>query len=150
MEQQPIVTRKTLQIVVYAVVFLLFALALLFIVRLFKKQAGKSGGGSATNPDGTPSYIPSTVDQSYIERIAEMIYAIHKEEDYSGFSSKRCEVAMNILGMRDEEVSVLSILLQRNSKLRLGATIGRWKGDGCFTSWFGGDIEKLQNKVKNY
>jgi hypothetical protein len=150
MDQQPIVTRKTLQIVVYAVIFLLFALALLFIIRLFKKQAGKSSSGSGVNSDGTPSYIPSTVDQSYIERIAEMIYDIHKEEDYSGFSSERCEVAMNILGMRDEEISVLSILLQRNSKLRLGATIGRWKGDGCFTSWFGGEIEKLQNKVKNY
>jgi hypothetical protein len=134
---------------VYAALALLFALAALWIVGKFKKLSAKSNS-SDTNGDGSPVWIPSTVDQSYIERIAQMVGEVEREQDFSGFSSPRCEITQNILGMRDEEISALSILLQQKFQLRLGATIGRWKGDGCFTSWLGGDIEKLQSKIKNY
>jgi hypothetical protein len=152
MNPQPIISRKTIQVVVYGAIFLAFALATLWIIRLFKKQAAGIGGGNTNgvNPNGTPAWIPPTVDQSYIQRIADMIVDIQKDEDFSGYSSERCEVTNNILGMRDEEVSALSIMLQQKYQVRLGATIGRWKGDGCFTSWFGGELDKLQTKVKNY
>ena len=147
----PLITRRTWRIVIIALVVLTLVMVALWVIRYARKALGANGKGqNGTNGDGTPTYIPVSVDQSYIERIATLIYGIQKEEDFSGYSAERCEASNNILGMRDEEVAVLSIMLQQKYQMRLGATIGRWKGDGCFTSWMGGEIEKLQNKVKNY
>jgi hypothetical protein len=147
-----LISRNTWRIVIIALILLVLILAALWIVRYARNSFASNGGGKGSNakPDGTPASIPTSVDQSYIERIVQLVYQVNKEEEYAGYSEKRCEITNNILGMRDEELAVLSILLQQKYQLRLGATIGRWKGDGCFTSWLGGDIEKLQNKVKNY
>jgi hypothetical protein len=149
--QEPLITRRSWRMIILMLAGLTVILIALWVVRYARNAfAPTRKGKSDTKPDGTPTYIPSSVDQSYIERMTLMVYEVNKGEDYSGFSSNRCEISNNILGMRDEEIAALSIMLQQKYQLRLGATIGRWKGDGCFTSWLGGEIDKLKNKLKNY
>jgi hypothetical protein len=148
---EPLITRRSWRIIILLLAGLTVILLALWVIRYARNAFAPAGKGrSDTKPDGTPTYIPSSVDQSYIERMTLMVYEVNKGEEYSGFSSKRCEISNNILGMRDEEVAALSIMLQQKYQLRLGAAIGRWKGDGCFSSWLGGEIDKLKNKVKNY
>lgn len=81
---EPLINRRTWRIVIILLVVLVLVMVALWVIRYARSSFGGTGKGSpGTNPDGTPTYIPPSVDQSYIDRISLMVYEVNKEEDYS-------------------------------------------------------------------
>ena len=151
--QSPLINRSTIKIIVYSIIGFALIMLALWVVRIAKntlsKGKGTTGGNGSntTNSDGTLQ-VPSTVDMSYIERIAQMIWSIQQDEDFGGYSGDRCEVSNNVKSMRPDELTALSLYMQQQYQMRLGAAIGRWNGDGCIP-FLAGDIAEIKAKVRN-
>jgi hypothetical protein len=151
----PLISRNTWRVVVYATIILVLALLAFWVIRKFKTifqadDTRKSSNSTTTRPDGTPASVPTNVDLSYVERIAQLVVEIDDEQDYGWYSGKRCEASNNIGIMRPEELAAVSGLLRPRKRIGLGALVARWDDDGCSYIGLAGDIDKIKAKTRNY
>jgi len=144
-------TQKALiRVGLFLVVGLAIALAVMFVLRLFKKtpgnQAGNTPGGTTTNQDGTPATIPLN-----LKRLADDL------KESSGWSilcnSLRCDTILAIAEVPDTQLAQLGAYYKAMYAKTLRETFDSFYISGCCFKDAGdvvdAKLKSIQQRVKN-
>ena len=145
----PATQRLLIRVGLFLLVGLAIALAVMFVLRLFKKTPGNQGGntqGGTTNQDGTPATMPLN-----LKRLADDL------KESSGWSiicnSLRCDTILAIAELPDGQLVQLGVYYKSMYAQTLRETFDSFYISGCCFKDAGdvvdAKLKSIQQRVKN-